>query len=77
MDVKQDRDVRFAGAKQIDYLEALAAKTGLERFDTEFAKAIKGTDIAPRGEAETTGRAIARLSRAAARKLITALVGNT
>ncbi|MEV5394454.1 hypothetical protein [Nocardia farcinica] len=58
--------VEPATAKQIKYLEALAAKTNPERFDTEFAKAVKGTDISPRGEAETTGRAVRRLTRASA-----------
>ena len=67
--------VEPATAKQIKYLEALAAKTDPERFDTEFAKAVKGTDINPRGEAETPGRAVRRLTRASARKLITALAG--
>lgn len=67
--------VEPATAKQIKYLEALAAKTDSERFDTEFAKAVTGTDIGPRGEAETTGRAVRRLSRASARELITALAG--
>lgn len=69
--------VEPASTKQIDYLKALAAKTDLERFDTEYAKAIEGTEIAPRGEAETTGRAIRRLTRAAARALITALAGRS
>lgn len=33
-------------AKQIKYLEALTVKTDPERFDTEFAKSVKGTPTA-------------------------------
>ncbi|NKY52746.1 hypothetical protein HGA08_21310 [Nocardia vermiculata] len=60
----------------MDYLKALAAKVDVERFDIEFAKATKGTDIAARDADETPGRSIRRLTRAAARTLIAALVEN-
>ncbi|WP_433635493.1 hypothetical protein [Nocardia sp. CA-120079] len=66
-----------ASAKQIDYLKALAAEADPERFEAEFVKAIKGTDIDPRAEGETSERAVRRLTRAAARRLITALVGHS
>jgi hypothetical protein len=36
---------------------------------------VQGTEIAPRGTDEKTGQALRRLTKAAARKLITALVG--
>ena len=65
-----------ATIKQIEYLKALAAKIDVERFDIEFAKATKGTDIATRDAEEKPGRAMRRLTRAAARKLIAALVEN-
>ncbi|MEU1984407.1 hypothetical protein [Nocardia sp. NPDC019395] len=61
--------------KQVDYLKTLAAKADAEHFRTEFAKATKGTEIDPLAEGETSGRAVRRLSRAAARRLITALAG--
>ncbi|WP_225731050.1 MULTISPECIES: hypothetical protein [unclassified Nocardia] len=66
-----------ATIKQIDYLKTLAANAESEHFDAEFAKATKGTGIDPRAEDETPGRAIRRLTRAAARKLITALAGHS
>ncbi|MER5326847.1 hypothetical protein [Streptosporangium roseum] len=53
----------------------LNPKVGRERFDAEFDKAVHGTGIAPRGADEKTGQALRRLTKAAARKLITALVG--
>ncbi|WP_222122361.1 hypothetical protein [Prescottella equi] len=64
-----------ASEKQLKYLASLVAKAGRERFDAEFDKAVKGTGIAPRGADERTQVALGRLSKAAARKLITALVG--
>ncbi|WP_063062637.1 hypothetical protein [Nocardia sienata] len=68
-------EVEPVTVKQVDYLKALAAKASPERFEAEFAKATKGTDIDPLAEGETPGRAVRRLSRAAARRLITALAG--
>ncbi|WP_327151562.1 hypothetical protein [Nocardia sp. NBC_01329] len=68
--------VEPASVKQVAYLDTLAAQTDPDRFDAEFAKAVKGSGILPRGEAETAGRAVRRLTRASARKLITALVGH-
>lgn len=52
----------------------LAEKVGKERFDAEFAKAIKGSDIAPRAPRQRCATAAKRLTKARARKLITALV---
>ncbi|MGW4718400.1 hypothetical protein [Nocardia sp. NPDC004260] len=69
--------IELASVKQIDYLRALIAKTDPDRLDAEFANAIAGTAIAPRAEDESTEQAIQRLTRAAARKLISSLVGNT
>ncbi|QGZ52729.1 hypothetical protein GPZ77_02820 [Streptomyces sp. QHH-9511] len=62
-----------ATAKQLKYLASLAEKVGKERFDAEFVKAVKGTDIAPRAPRERTTTASKRLTTAAARKLISAL----
>ncbi|MFD4763866.1 hypothetical protein ACFWOJ_35060 [Streptomyces sp. NPDC058439] len=64
-----------ATAAQLKYLNTLVAKAGRERFDAEFNKAVKGTGLAPRGADEKTQAALGRLTKAAARKLITALVG--
>ncbi|MFG2563067.1 hypothetical protein [Streptomyces sp. NPDC048496] len=64
-----------ATAPQLKYLTSLAAKAGSERFDAEFDKAVKGTGIKPRGADEKTAQALDRLTKAAARKLITALAG--
>ncbi|MFD8803331.1 hypothetical protein [Streptomyces atroolivaceus] len=33
---------------QVKYLTMLAEKVGKERFDAEFAKVVKGSDIEPR-----------------------------
>ncbi|MGW6286335.1 hypothetical protein [Streptomyces sp. NPDC055107] len=61
---------------QVKYLTTLAEKVGKERFDAEFAKAIKGSDIAPRAPRQRCATAAKRLTKARARKLITALVGH-
>ncbi|MFD5593960.1 hypothetical protein [Streptomyces griseorubiginosus] len=37
-----------ASEAHVKYLTALAEKVGKQRFDAEFAKVIKGSDIAPR-----------------------------
>ncbi|MET9436908.1 hypothetical protein [Streptomyces sp. NPDC006551] len=63
-----------ATAKQLKYLASLAEKVGKERFDAEFAKAVEGTDIAPRALRERTTTASKRLTIAAARQLIAALL---
>ncbi|MGW6570059.1 hypothetical protein [Streptomyces sp. NPDC054975] len=65
-----------ATAKQLKYLASLAEKVGKERFDAEFAKAVKGTDIALRAPRERTTTASKRLTTAAARKLIAALLAS-
>lgn len=44
-------------------------------FDAAFNKAVGGTAVAPRGTDEKTQAALGRLTKTAARKLITALVG--
>ncbi|WP_406379313.1 hypothetical protein [Streptomyces sp. NBC_01618] len=61
---------------QVKYLTTLAEKVGKERFDAEFAKVIKGSDIAPRAPRQRCATAAKRLTKARARKLITALVGH-
>ncbi|MFJ1936634.1 hypothetical protein ACIOGZ_28730 [Kitasatospora sp. NPDC088160] len=58
---------------QARYLLTLAQKAGDEQFTAQFAKAIKGTVIKPRGPKEGAQVAIARLTKAAATKLISAL----
>ncbi|MCW2880551.1 MAG: hypothetical protein JWQ95_4651 [Sphaerisporangium sp.] len=60
---------------QLKYLATLVEKVGKERFDAEFAKAVKGTGIELRRPRERTATAAKRLTKAAARKLITGLVG--
>ena len=64
-----------ATAAQLRYLNVLVGKAGRKRFDEAFNKAVKGTGIQPRGEDEKTGQALERLTKATARKLITALAG--
>ncbi|GAA0930537.1 hypothetical protein [Nonomuraea longicatena] len=61
--------------KQLKYLTTLVGKVGRERFNTAFDAVVQGTEIAPRGDGERTGQALRRLTRAAARKLITVLAG--
>ncbi|MEV5102090.1 hypothetical protein ACFQ7G_07050 [Streptomyces massasporeus] len=46
---------------------------GKERFNAEFIEATKGTDIEPRAPRERKATASKRLTKAAARKLISAL----
>ncbi|MFG3255223.1 hypothetical protein [Streptomyces sp. NPDC048172] len=58
------------------YLTTLAEKVGKERFDTEFVKVIKGSGIAPRTPRPHCATAAKRLTKARARKLITALTGH-
>ncbi|WP_309030897.1 hypothetical protein [Streptomyces alfalfae] len=41
----------LATEAQVKYLITLAEKVGKERFDAEFAKVIRGSDIAPRAPA--------------------------
>lgn len=65
----------LATAAQLKYLATLAEKVGKERFDAEFAEAVKGTGIEPRAPRERTATASKRLTKAVARKLISALVG--
>ncbi|GAA2638551.1 hypothetical protein GCM10009863_64270 [Streptomyces axinellae] len=65
-----------ATAAQVKYLTTLAEKVGKERFDAEFAKVIKGRDIAPRAPRQRCATAAKRLTKARARKLISALVGS-
>ncbi|MFD3959709.1 MULTISPECIES: hypothetical protein [Streptomyces] len=59
---------------QLKYLHALVAQAGRERFGAGFNKAMGGTGVAPRGAEEKTQAALGRLTKAKARKLITALV---
>lgn len=59
---------------QLRYLTTLVTKASKERFDAEFAAAIKGTTIAARTPEEKTMYAVKRLSKGAARKLITGLL---
>jgi len=82
-EIYQARKDRAAKSKQeplspaqISYLTTLAQKAGRERFDEQFAIAIKGSKVAPRKARETDAKAIARLTKTTARALITALVGH-
>jgi len=65
----------LATDKQIRYLIVLASRVGRVRFDAEFARAVRGTGVEPRGRDETTREAVGRLTTRAARRLVTALVG--
>jgi hypothetical protein len=62
-------------APQLSYLRTLVTKVCRDRFDEDFARAIKGSSIAPRAADEKTQQVIERLTKDAARKLITALKG--
>lgn len=64
-----------ASPAQLKYLDTLVAKAGPERFNTAFNAAVKGTGVAPRDTEEKTQAALGRLTKTAARKLITALLG--
>ncbi|MEU3565414.1 hypothetical protein [Kitasatospora sp. NPDC006786] len=77
-----ERRARAAAAKtdplsaaQAKYLLSLAEKVSTEEFNAQYAKATKGTTIKPRGPREKAQTAIKRLTKAAARKLISALAG--
>ncbi|MFE5406964.1 hypothetical protein ACFQ9Z_37935 [Streptomyces sp. NPDC056580] len=61
---------------QVKYLTTLVEKVGQERFDAEFAEVVKGRDIAPRAPRQRCATAAKRLTKARARKLITALAGH-
>lgn len=61
---------------QLNYLRTLVTKVSRERFDEDFARATKGSAVAPRAPEEKTQQVIERLTRDAARKLITALKGS-
>lgn len=61
-------------AAQVRYLTSLITKTSKDRFDSEFAAAIKGTSIAARGKREKTLTAVKRLTKPAATKLINGLL---
>ncbi|MDX3656260.1 hypothetical protein PV646_02970 [Streptomyces sp. ID05-26A] len=58
---------------QLKYVESLITGASKERFAAEFAAAIKGTKIAARGERERAMTAVKRLTKSAARRLITGL----
>lgn len=60
---------------QLRYLNTLVGKVGRERFAAEYDKAIKGAGIAACSVDEGVEQALGRLTKAAAQKLITALVG--
>lgn len=60
---------------QLKYLDTLVAKAGPDRFDTAFNNAVKGTGVAPRDTGEKAQTALGRLTKSAARKLITVLLG--
>ncbi|MFD2813313.1 hypothetical protein ACFSZT_28295 [Prauserella oleivorans] len=60
--------------KQLRYLTTLITKASKDRFNAEFAAAIKGTTVKPRGPQERTMQAVKRLTKPAARKLITGLL---
>ncbi len=61
-------------AAQVRYLTKLITKASKDRFDSEFAAAIEGTSIAPRGPREKTMQAVKRLTKPAASKLINGLL---
>lgn len=65
-----------ATGAQVKYLTTLAEKVGNKRFDAEFAKVIKGSDIEPRAPRQRCSTAAKRLTKAKARTLISALVGH-
>ncbi|MFD7914398.1 hypothetical protein ACFV30_27380 [Streptomyces sp. NPDC059752] len=55
---------------QVKYLITLAEKVGKERLDAEFAKVIKGRDIAPRAPRQRCATAAERLTKARARNAL-------
>jgi hypothetical protein len=59
---------------QLGYLTTLITKAGKDRFNAEFAAAIKGTTIDARRPNEKPKQAVKRLTKSAARKLITGLL---
>lgn len=61
---------------QLKYLTRLVEQLGTKRFDAEYVKAVKGTTIKPRAPRERTATAAKRLTKAAAHKLIGALVAS-
>ncbi|MFC5664349.1 hypothetical protein ACFP3U_15315 [Kitasatospora misakiensis] len=71
---KKASAVEPASPAQARYLLTLAEKAGEPAFTAQFDKAITGTAIKPRRAKEDVQKAIGRLTKAAARKLISALV---
>ncbi|MEU9056453.1 hypothetical protein AB0D37_39715 [Streptomyces sp. NPDC048384] len=61
---------------QLTYLTRLIAQVGVQRFDAEYVKAVRNTTIDPRAPRERTATAAKRLTKAAAHKLIDALVAS-
>lgn len=59
---------------QLKYVQSLITKASKERFAAEFAAAITGTKIEARGEQERAMQAVRRLSKSAARTLISGLL---
>lgn len=64
-----------ASDKQVAYLLKLVEQVGHDRFDEAFNYAVQGTTVEPRCSQERPQAALGRLTRQAARKLITSLVG--
>lgn len=60
---------------QLRYLSSLAATVSRERFDDLFAMAVKGSKVPARGPDEKTQQVVERLTKAVARKMISALSG--
>jgi hypothetical protein len=61
---------------QLGYLRNLVTKVSSERFDQAFTLAIRGSVVEPRRDNEKTAQVIERLTKPAARKLISDLVGS-
>jgi hypothetical protein len=66
-----------ASAAQTRYLDNLTARVSRDQLQTEYDRAVKGTGIAPLQTNEEPGPALRQLTKAAARRLNTALVSAT
>ena len=62
-------------AAQLSYLNSLVTRVSRERLDEQLTIAIKGNRVQPRQPGEKTQQMLERLTRDAARKLISALTG--
>ncbi|EFL29346.1 hypothetical protein SSOG_09060 [Streptomyces himastatinicus ATCC 53653] len=61
--------------RRLPYLATFVEKVSRQRFDAQYTKAVKGTGVEPGASWERIAIGVKRQSKAAAHKVISALVG--